>query len=1065
MNKSILGELANQLLSRVTDTLEKGGDPTNGGKLFPVHIVDKNGHHTTRYKSMEEITAMHSSGEFAHVEPIKVGHRFTHAKHGTGFITKIKGHDGKGGHEMNVAFDNGKKSTAYIHNLQMHNPLELDDEKQSLPDTKSDNPYKTKGDSKKEKVEEDPDHDDFDETMLTPKERMKEWERMIYRLTKPGAGVNAAIAYGKGGVGKTYRAMKMLTGLKNADGEQMEEGRDYVSFTGGTTAAALYETLYNNNGKLILLDDFDDVFKNEDCVNMLKGACDTSAKRPITSAKSENPDNPSPYPNRFLFTGKIAFISNLNLDHLADKSPDIEALLSRADSMNLRMTNSQTVDLIKSDIINSKGFSFRRADGKALHVTQEEKDEVMDFVDEHKHGLSELSVRTLGKINAMRMFYEKKGKSWKDKGTAMLVKGRQDDLDVNERFDTYGDFVEILAKGGVKSVIAYGRGGIGKTYTAISKLNELGMQDIDGVDDPESSDMEQRENEFIHMSGGKFTAKGLYESLFKNNGRLIVIDDADTALLNSQAQAILKGALDTSGSGKVNWLTSSSSKKAPKLPKKEKGESKEDYDARLIEDGHVDMEGNTIDKSVPNEFEFKGRVLFISNLPPDKIAQPLQSRALTINTTMTRDQAIERFKHVAKVKRANGAPASGNVTDATHDDVDAVIAHFESLKDKIPDRHFNNRTIDRMLADKVHADKFGTDDEGNSLDWKRTVKTKLLKGLDYRPLNTALVGFDPIGYKINLIQKGMGTSERRALGYFQKAEGSKGGHIIGHTTSGKPVYASTKTNHSATSGYSSQDHLEAGRLHNQAMGSATNNRNKAAKNKNQQQVNDYNAEINEHERNVKLHRAGANQVQKSMDSNIEAALNFFQKGGEGSKGGKIVGHTPSGKPIYASAKVKPQYSVHKHGDGVKLKVKTEKGEIHYHSDENMEGKEEAHGLMESATPGKDGVYKHAQVKRLFKEAQSVGEGKIEERKHEEGSDDGAPTSNRTRALAEKRLAESKPEQHYSPELKEKLKKLHNQSIKTNTEAAATHRAAGNHKEADYHDKQVQQSHDNLKKLG
>jgi hypothetical protein len=34
--------------------------------------------------------------------------------------------------------------------------------------------------------------------------------------------------------------------------------------------------------------------------------------------------------------------------------------------------------------------------------------------------------------------------------------------------------------------------------------------------------------------------------------------------------------------------------------------------------------------------------------------------------------------------------------------------------------------------------------------------------------------------------------------------------------------------------------------------------------------------------------------EKSMDTNIE-------KGGEGSRGGKIIGHTKSGKPIYQSS--------------------------------------------------------------------------------------------------------------------------------------------------------------------
>lgn len=40
--------------------------------------------------------------------------------------------------------------------------------------------------------------------------------------------------------------------------------------------------------------------------------------------------------------------------------------------------------------------------------------------------------------------------------------------------------------------------------------------------------------------------------------------------------------------------------------------------------------------------------------------------------------------------------------------------------------------------------------------------------------------------------------------------GSRGGHIIGHTSTGKPVYASK---HSSHAGFSKQEHLQAKNLH------------------------------------------------------------------------------------------------------------------------------------------------------------------------------------------------------------------------------------------------------------
>lgn len=49
-------------------------------------------------------------------------------------------------------------------------------------------------------------------------------------------------------------------------------------------------------------------------------------------------------------------------------------------------------------------------------------------------------------------------------------------------------------------------------------------------------------------------------------------------------------------------------------------------------------------------------------------------------------------------------------------------------------------------------------------------------------------------------------------------------------------------------------------------------------------------------------------------SEVEKAFDDLFKGGEGSKGGKVIGHTQSGKPIYASGKKFEKYSYQDHHD-------------------------------------------------------------------------------------------------------------------------------------------------------
>jgi hypothetical protein len=53
------------------------------------------------------------------------------------------------------------------------------------------------------------------------------------------------------------------------------------------------------------------------------------------------------------------------------------------------------------------------------------------------------------------------------------------------------------------------------------------------------------------------------------------------------------------------------------------------------------------DDDLPRSFEFKGRVVFISNMDQDKIDQAIRSRSMMIDLSMTDDQKIDRMEHIA----------------------------------------------------------------------------------------------------------------------------------------------------------------------------------------------------------------------------------------------------------------------------------------------------------------------------------------------------------------------------------------------------------------------------------
>lgn len=117
----------------------------------------------------------------------------------------------------------------------------------------------------------------------------------------------ALLLTGQAGVGKTYLITKRL------EERGLKKNEDYFKVTGKSTAAGMYITLFENNGKMILFDDCDSVFKDENAVNVLKGALDTSKSREISwnSAVALKTPEKTPIPKRFDFTGKVIFISNL----------------------------------------------------------------------------------------------------------------------------------------------------------------------------------------------------------------------------------------------------------------------------------------------------------------------------------------------------------------------------------------------------------------------------------------------------------------------------------------------------------------------------------------------------------------------------------------------------------------------------------------------------------------------------------------------------------------------------------------------------------------------------------
>ena len=184
-------------------------------------------------------------------------------------------------------------------------------------------------------------------------------------------------------------------------------------------------------------------------------------------------------------------------------------------------------------------------------------------------------------------------------------------FDINTRFGFVEKLVSMVADSVQPSAVITGEGGLGKTYTVTKTLASKGYKDISDLGEFQVGTVVRRSKVFTQVKGYS-TAKGLYRTLFENNGSVIVFDDCDAVLKDPIALNLLKGALDSYGKRIISW--------------------------------NADMR----DDDLPRSFEFTGRVIFISNMDQDKIDQAIRSRSMMIDLSMTLDQKIDRMEYIAK---------------------------------------------------------------------------------------------------------------------------------------------------------------------------------------------------------------------------------------------------------------------------------------------------------------------------------------------------------------------------------------------------------------------------------
>jgi ATP-dependent Lon protease len=239
-----------------------------------------------------------------------------------------------------------------------------------------------------EKVLED-DHYGLDKI----KERILEYLAVQQRVEKVKAPILCFV--GPPGVGKSYGVEKQLehSGLfDKLSGRRVK----YEVIKGAMTPIGLYCTLYKHSDKnnVIVFDDCDSVFQDDLSLNILKAALDSGKKRRIYWNSDSAMLRREGVPDMFDFKGSCIFITNLQFQNLKSKKlqDHLEALQSRCHFIDFSLNNMRD-SFLRIKQIYLKGELFADYD-----FTQEQGDEVINFMEANQNRLREISLRMALKI-------------------------------------------------------------------------------------------------------------------------------------------------------------------------------------------------------------------------------------------------------------------------------------------------------------------------------------------------------------------------------------------------------------------------------------------------------------------------------------------------------------------------------------------------------------------------------------------------------------------------------------------------------------------------------------------
>lgn len=223
--------------------------------------------------------------------------------------------------------------------------------------------------------------------------------------------VRAMIVTGPPGVGKSFNVEAEMEKASLFDKISGKAAR-YEVVKGAMTAIGLYCKLFefSDSGNILVFDDCDDVFNDEQSLNILKAALDSGKRRRICWNSDSSMLRRESVPDQFDFKGSVIFITNKNFENVKSKKMQdhLAALESRCHFLDLTM-NTMRDKFLRIKQIARTGLLW-----SAYGFTDAEEAQILDFIDVNKLKLREMSLRMALKVADMFKMAKDIKADWQD---------------------------------------------------------------------------------------------------------------------------------------------------------------------------------------------------------------------------------------------------------------------------------------------------------------------------------------------------------------------------------------------------------------------------------------------------------------------------------------------------------------------------------------------------------------------------------------------------------------------------------------------------------------------------